>query len=114
MQRQSKSIGNEMSLSALTVQSAKELPKEVATRASSLGNRVTRIQQLNSRREQAKQDLAQLTQSLRDERRQAMAERSSILRMVEATFGVRDARVKEFRPAAEAKASAARTARKKA
>lgn len=118
MQRQSKSIASEVSLCSLAVQGAKahakQLPKEVATRASSLEKRLARVQQLNAKQEKAKQDLAQLTQALRDERKAAMAERGSILRMVEATFGARDARVKEFRPATEAKASAARTAKKKA
>lgn len=117
MMNPSRSLGNQLSLYSLAIEGVAahkaELPKEAAARASTLGKRITIIQQLNARQEKLKQDLAQLTQQLRDERQQANADRASILRLVEATFGARDPRVREFRPTTEARSAPKRKAKTK-
>lgn len=113
----SRSLGNQIGLYSLAVEGVAAhkaaLPKEAAARATTLGKRITTIQQMNARQEKLKQDLARLTQQLRDERQQASADRASILRLVEATFGARDPRVREFRPTTEARVAPKRKSKGK-
>ena len=47
--------------------------------------------------------MALLTRDLKQAMKEAIKERSRVIRLAEATFGPRDPRIKEFRPVAEGK-----------
>jgi len=103
----SKSLGNQLGRFELAINGAKahgqELPKEAATVAANLGSRYKTIQELNAAQEKIKQNVAALTKKIANEVKAAHKEASKIVRLAEATFGPRDARMQEFRPASDAR-----------
>jgi len=101
----SKSLGNQLGRLTLAITGAKahsgELPKEAGSAAATLEARHKTIMELNEQQEKAKQELARITKQIVSEIKAAQKERSKIVRYAEATYGPRDPRLKEFRPASE-------------
>lgn len=117
------STGNHLNFLSLGARAARsyaaELPREAVTVAARLEVFQEEIATLNARQEKAKQQLALLTRELKAKKTESMRERARLIRLAEATFGPRDPRIKEFRPATEGKVrtargpNAARTAEKR-
>lgn len=106
------SIGNHLNLVSLGARAARsyaaELPKEAMQAVTRLEGMYDELCDLNARQEKAKQQLALLTRELKAKKQESMRERARLIRLAEATFGPRDPRIKEFRPATEGKVRTAR------
>jgi hypothetical protein len=106
------SIGNHLNLISLGARAARsyaaELPKEAMEAATRLEGLFDDLNALNARQEKAKQQLAMLTRELKAKKQESLRERARLIRLAEATFGPRDPRIKEFRPATEGKVRTAR------
>ena len=108
----SHSIGNHLNFLSLGVRAARSyapvLPKEAMGVADEMDVMFGEITSLNAQQEKAKQTLARLTRELTAKKRESMRARARLIRLAEATFGPRDPRIKEFRPATEGKVRTAR------
>ena len=108
----SHSIGNHLNFLSLGARAARsyaaELPREAGEVAVRLEALLGELQSLNARQEKAKQQLALLTREVKALKKKSCQERSRLIRLAEATFGPRDPRIKEFRPATEGKVRTAR------
>ncbi|HEX2568483.1 MAG TPA: hypothetical protein VH877_02915 [Polyangia bacterium] len=106
------SIGNHLNFLSLGVRAARSyapiLPKEAVGVADEMAVMFDEITSLNAQQEKAKQTLARLTRELNAKKRESMRARARLIRLAEATFGPRDPRIKEFRPATEGKVRTAR------
>jgi hypothetical protein len=118
------SLGNQLNVMSLSISAAKsyaaELPSEAAQSAARLEGHFDAIKTASARQEKAKQQQALATRELVGLMRESRKERARLVRLAEATFGPRDPRIKEFRPATEGKVrrprgeAAARKAKKAA
>ena len=101
----SNSLGNHMNRFGLSIAAAKsyakELPREAAKAATNLEKLHKEIADLDAQQEKAKQQLVGLTKQLAAKVQAATEERGRIVRLAEATFGPRDPRLREFRPATQ-------------
>lgn len=108
----SHSIGNHLNFLSLGARAARsyaaELPREAGEVAVGLDVLFDELQSLNARQEKAKQQLALLTREVKALKKKSCQQRSRLIRLAEATFGPRDPRIKEFRPATEGKVRTAR------
>ncbi|HEX2570201.1 MAG TPA: hypothetical protein VH877_11630 [Polyangia bacterium] len=101
------SLGNQLNFISLSVSAAKSyetaLPSEAAQSATRLAGYFDRIKDLSARQEKAKQQQVLATRELAEVMGASRKERARLIRLAEATFGPRDPRIKEFRPATEGK-----------
>jgi hypothetical protein len=97
------SLGNQLNFISLSVSAAKsyatDLPSQAAQSATRLEGYFDRIKELNARQEKARQQQALATRELAEVMGESRKEHARLIRLAEATFGPRDPRVKEFRPA---------------
>jgi hypothetical protein len=108
----SHSIGNHLNFLSLGARAARSyaamLPREAGEVAERLEVLFDDLRSLNAQQEKAKQQLAMLTREVKALKKKSCQERSRLIRLAEATFGPRDPRIKEFRPATEGKVRTAR------
>ncbi|HEX2570017.1 MAG TPA: hypothetical protein VH877_10710 [Polyangia bacterium] len=106
------SIGNHLLFLSRGVRAARSyaavLPREAMSAADEMETMFDEIETLNAAQEKAKQRVALLTRELKAKKRESMRVRARLIRLAEATFGPRDPRIKEFRPATVGKVRTAR------